>query len=102
MLHIRTLFVSNSGLENAKKLVSSYKQGQSKSMTPEIWQAKKVVDSTLHPGMGCDDIASPTSADLGRYRPASLSTFPHVLLRSLELSGDGWHAHTWSSSTSNA
>ena len=46
----RTLLVSASGLENAKKLVSSYKQGQVKSMTPEIWHAKKVVDSTLHPG----------------------------------------------------
>ncbi|KAL9118446.1 MAG: hypothetical protein Q9187_005012 [Circinaria calcarea] len=48
----RTLFVSASGLENAKKLVSSYKQGQIKSMTPELWQAKKVVDSTLHPDTG--------------------------------------------------
>ena len=46
----RTLLVSASGLENAKKLVSSYKQGEARSMTPEIWQAKKVVDSTLHPG----------------------------------------------------
>ena len=31
-------------------LISSYKQGQIQSMTPELWQAKKVVDSTLHPG----------------------------------------------------
>ena len=46
----RTLFVSSSGLENAKKLVASYKQGQENSMTPEIWKAKKIVDSTLHPG----------------------------------------------------
>lgn len=48
----RTLFVSSSGLENAKKLVSSYKQGQTTSMTPEIWRAKKIVDSTLHPDTG--------------------------------------------------
>ncbi|KAA6412143.1 MAG: mitochondrial cation transporter [Lasallia pustulata] len=48
----RTLFVSASGLENAKKLISSYKQGQVNSMTPEIWRAKKVVDSTLHPDTG--------------------------------------------------
>ncbi|KAL9040945.1 MAG: hypothetical protein Q9214_004287, partial [Letrouitia sp. 1 TL-2023] len=47
-----TLFVSNASLEHAKRLVSSYKQGQAKSMTPEIWQAKKVVDSTLHPDTG--------------------------------------------------
>ena len=47
----RTLFVSNAGLENAKKLISSYKQGQTDPMTPELWHAKKIVDSTLHPGM---------------------------------------------------
>ena len=46
----RTLFVSAAGLENAKKLVTSYKTGEAKVMTPEIWNAKKVVDSTLHPG----------------------------------------------------
>lgn len=47
----RTLLVSSSGLEHAKQLVTSYKTGAAKHMTPEIWQAKKVVDSTLHPGM---------------------------------------------------
>jgi hypothetical protein len=46
----RTLFVSSSGLKNAKMLVCSYKQGKVNIMTPEIWQAKKIVDSTLHPG----------------------------------------------------
>lgn len=46
----RTLFTSSTGLEHAKELVSSYKTGQVKHMTPEIWQAKKIVDSTLHPG----------------------------------------------------
>ncbi|KAL9100949.1 MAG: hypothetical protein Q9163_003734 [Psora crenata] len=48
----RTLFVSSSRLERAKESVSSYKQGQVNSLTPEIWQAKKVVDSTLHPDTG--------------------------------------------------
>ncbi|KIY02184.1 uncharacterized protein Z520_02322 [Fonsecaea multimorphosa CBS 102226] len=48
----RTLFVSSSGLENAKRLVTSYKTGEAKVMTPEIWQAKKIVDSTLHPDTG--------------------------------------------------
>lgn len=42
--------MSASGLENAKRLVTSYKKGEAKVMTPEIWQAKKIVDSTLHPG----------------------------------------------------
>ena len=49
--HYRTLFVSASGLENAKQLISAYKQGKINSMTPDLWHAKKVVDSTLHPGM---------------------------------------------------
>ncbi|OAP56163.1 hypothetical protein AYL99_09342 [Fonsecaea erecta] len=48
----RTLFVSSSGLENAKRLVTSYKTGEAKVMTPEIWNAKKIVDSTLHPDTG--------------------------------------------------
>ncbi|KAI4248791.1 MAG: hypothetical protein L6R40_000802 [Gallowayella cf. fulva] len=48
----RTLFVSSAGLESAKGLVSSYKQGNVKSMTPELWNAKKIVDSTLHPDTG--------------------------------------------------
>ncbi|KAL8828353.1 MAG: hypothetical protein Q9191_002635 [Dirinaria sp. TL-2023a] len=45
----RTLFVSSAGLENAKNLVASYKQGYAQSMTPELWRAKQIVDSTLHP-----------------------------------------------------
>ncbi|KAK4987772.1 Sideroflexin FSF1 [Elasticomyces elasticus] len=48
----RTLVVSKAGLDHAKQLVSSYKQGTSPSMTPELWQAKKIVDSTLHPDTG--------------------------------------------------
>ena len=45
-----TLFVSSAGLEHAKHLVSQYKQGQINEMTPETWKAKKIIDSTLHPG----------------------------------------------------
>ncbi|KAF2861412.1 tricarboxylate carrier [Piedraia hortae CBS 480.64] len=48
----RTLFVSQSGLENAKKLITEFKSGEIKSMTPDLWQAKKIVDSTLHPDTG--------------------------------------------------
>jgi len=47
----RTLFTSPAGLENAKDLVTSYKQGKIQSMTPDLWSAKKVIDATLHPGM---------------------------------------------------
>ncbi|KAI0180214.1 Tricarboxylate/iron carrier [Hypoxylon sp. FL1284] len=48
----RTLFVGKHGLEEAKKLLVRYKQGEIKDMTPQLWQAKKVVDSTLHPDTG--------------------------------------------------
>jgi sideroflexin-5 len=47
---LRMLLVSSAGLEHAKRLLSSYKQGETKDMTPELWYAKRVVDSTLHPG----------------------------------------------------
>ncbi|KKK18252.1 hypothetical protein AOCH_001944 [Aspergillus ochraceoroseus] len=48
----RMLFTSSTGLEQAKRLISSYKQNELPAMTPELWQAKKVVDSTLHPDTG--------------------------------------------------
>ncbi|GAB1320074.1 Sideroflexin FSF1 [Madurella fahalii] len=48
----RTLLVGRAGLEQAKNLLVAYKQGQIKDMTPELWKAKKVVDSTLHPDTG--------------------------------------------------
>lgn len=47
----RTLFVGKHGLEQAKQAIVAYKTGQTNEMTPELWQAKKIVDSTLHPGM---------------------------------------------------
>jgi hypothetical protein len=46
-----TLLAGSSGLENAKRLVTEYKTGKLQHMTPELWKAKKIVDSTLHPGM---------------------------------------------------
>ncbi len=44
------MFVSSTGLENANNMVEVYKRGEVKTMVPEIWQAKKVVDSNLYPG----------------------------------------------------
>jgi hypothetical protein len=46
----RTLLTSSAGLENAKKLVTAYKTGKISEMTPELWNAKKIIDSTIHPG----------------------------------------------------
>ena len=40
-------------LEQAKQAIISYKTGETKEMTPQLWQAKKIVDSTLHPGLSC-------------------------------------------------
>ncbi|KAK4545336.1 hypothetical protein LTR36_003516 [Oleoguttula mirabilis] len=48
----RTLLTSSTGLEHAKSLITQYKQGKIGSMTPELWTAKKIVDSTLHPDTG--------------------------------------------------
>lgn len=42
--------MGKTGLEQAKKALGTYKTGQVQEMTPELWQAKKIVDSTLHPG----------------------------------------------------
>ncbi|KAK5110443.1 putative alpha-isopropylmalate carrier [Meristemomyces frigidus] len=48
----RTLFTSSQGLQQAKDLLVQYKKGSIQHMTPELWTAKKVVDSTLHPDTG--------------------------------------------------
>jgi hypothetical protein len=46
----RTLLTGAAGLEHAKGLVSAYKMGKIREMTPELWKAKKLIDSTIHPG----------------------------------------------------
>ena len=48
--HDRTLFTSSAGLDHAKELVTAYKTGKIREMTPELWRAKKIIDSTIHPG----------------------------------------------------
>ncbi|PVH86902.1 Tricarboxylate/iron carrier [Cadophora sp. DSE1049] len=48
----RTLLVNKAGLEHAKGLVAGYKQGKINEMNEELWKAKKIVDSTLHPDTG--------------------------------------------------
>ncbi|KAH3685956.1 hypothetical protein WICPIJ_003078 [Wickerhamomyces pijperi] len=46
------LLNTSASLQAAKDLVSQYKNGEIKSMTPELWTAKKVLDSTIHPDTG--------------------------------------------------
>jgi hypothetical protein len=47
-----TLLVGRAGLEQAKNALIAYKTGKIRDMTPELWRAKKIVDSTLHPDTG--------------------------------------------------
>ncbi|KAL0635250.1 Sideroflexin FSF1 [Maublancomyces gigas] len=49
----RTLFTSASTLEASKSLLARYKSGTlPHAMTPDLWAAKKLCDSTLHPDTG--------------------------------------------------
>ena len=51
LISLRTLLVGRDGLDHAKSLIAGYKQGKIRDMNAELWNAKKIVDSTLHPGM---------------------------------------------------
>lgn len=42
--------MGKTGLEQAKRALIAYKKGETHEMTPQLWKAKKIVDSTLHPG----------------------------------------------------
>lgn len=46
------LLTTSSSLDSAKKLISDYRNGIQSKMTPELWHAKKVLDSTVHPDTG--------------------------------------------------
>lgn len=48
----RTLLTSSQSLEHAKTLLTQYKTGEIKTMNEPLWNAKKLVDSTLHPDTG--------------------------------------------------
>ncbi|RCK63301.1 putative mitochondrial transport protein FSF1 [Candida viswanathii] len=48
-----TMLLNTSGdIERAKRMVWDYKNGVTSKMTPELWRAKKILDSTLHPDTG--------------------------------------------------
>lgn len=76
----RTLLVSKDGLEQAKSLITSYKLGKIQEMNPELWQAKKVVDSTLHPGTWVLEEEHPQILIENRHWRTGLSSLPHVML----------------------
>ncbi|OJJ01693.1 hypothetical protein ASPVEDRAFT_52593 [Aspergillus versicolor CBS 583.65] len=48
----RMAFASRARLQEAKQLVSSYRHGHIPTITPDVWAAKLLLDSTLHPDTG--------------------------------------------------
>jgi hypothetical protein len=48
---MRTLLATSKDLDYSKALLTKYKTGEIKEMNEELWRAKKIVDSTLHPGI---------------------------------------------------
>ncbi|KAG7661891.1 fsf1 [[Candida] subhashii] len=46
------LLNSTHQIETAKRRIWDYKNGVIPAMTPELWRAKKILDSTLHPDTG--------------------------------------------------
>lgn len=69
-----TLFTTNAGLENAKQLISAYKQGKIRDMNKELWTAKKIIDSTLHPGTAVYFRTEHSPTNAIRQTPASQSS----------------------------
>lgn len=63
-------------------------------MTPDLWKAKKIVDSTLHPG-GHTQPAHYRPSNTVRYGKPRLPSLPHVLLRHLQPHCHCRHAHAW-------
>jgi hypothetical protein len=87
------LLVNKAGLEHAKSLIAGYKQGKIGEMNAELWSAKKIVDSTLHPGK-CQQPRVLADADCCRYRRTSLPSLPNVVLRPIKFGRYGRNAHT--------
>lgn len=46
------LLTTSSQLEHSRQLIAKFRNGELKEMTPELWHAKKVLDSTVHPDTG--------------------------------------------------
>lgn len=48
-----TMLLNTSGqIETAKRMIWDYKNGVTLHMTPELWRAKKILDSAIHPDTG--------------------------------------------------
>lgn len=92
--------MGKTGLEQAKQAIMLYKQGHTKEISSDLWRAKKIVDSTLHPGLSfLPSVALPWQPLLliyavHRYRGSRFLAVPNVLFRTLELGRDGGHVDT--------
>jgi hypothetical protein len=95
---LRTLLVGREGLDHAKSLIAGYKQGKIRDMNAELWSAKKIVDSTLHPGMSSDCGGIEYYINIYRHWRASIPPFSNVVLCLVELGGYSRNANAWSGS----
>jgi hypothetical protein len=64
-------------------------------MIPEIWQAKKIVDSILHPGMSYGHSTTMTLllTVWARHWLTGVPPFPDVMLRYIESDRHRRHTH---------
>ncbi|CUM65243.1 uncharacterized protein PRCAT00002875001 [Priceomyces carsonii] len=46
------LLNTNKDIQNAKRMIWDYKNGVSQKFSPELWRAKRVLDSSVHPDTG--------------------------------------------------
>lgn len=46
------LLTTEDDLQKARRIVGAYRRGELKQTTPEFWQAKRELDSTVHPDTG--------------------------------------------------
>lgn len=46
------LLVSKKELDHSKEILGKYQKGEIADISPELWRAKKVMDSTIHPDTG--------------------------------------------------
>jgi hypothetical protein len=77
-------------------LLAGYKQGRVAEMNDELWKAKKIVDSTLHPGSLSRYGWYKEMLIMSRYGAPGIFTLPNVKFCSFELGCYSGYADSWS------
>ncbi len=75
-------------------MITGYKLGKIQHMNADLWHAKKVVDSTLHPGTVALEGEQPWGLIECRYRRTCPSSLQNVMLCTVKFGGHCGHAHT--------